>query len=189
MLHRKEEEKEITSLLVSFRNPTGYLTMPRAINETTNMQAALPKYELDKLYQYLGLGFKTITGIAYLILLISGLTIFISLYKMVKERAFDLALLRTYGATHIQLIKMVAYEGFVIISTAFILGILFVIIALPLLLEYTKTGINGSVIQALSLKDILQIAAGVFIIITCSIAVAIYPIMKMKISEILSNEK
>lgn len=35
---------------------------------------------------------------------------------MVKERAFDLAILRTYGASNFQLMKMVIYEG---LATAF----------------------------------------------------------------------
>lgn len=115
----EEHHKEVTSLLVSFRKPVGLLTLPRRINEETNMQAALPKYELERLYQFTGVGVKTITGIAYTILVISCLTIFISLYKMVRERAFDLALLRTYGGSTSQLIKMVVYEGLLIAGIAF----------------------------------------------------------------------
>ncbi len=186
--HHHQEDKEVTSLLVSFKNPTGFLTMPRTINERTNMQAALPKYELDKLYEYMGIGFKTISWIAYLILIISGLTIFISLYKMAKERAFDLALLRTYGATHFQLIKMVAYEGYTIICIAFILGFLFVKMILPLLLKFGEAPFKGSLLKALPFQDVVQIGGVVFIMITVSITIAVYPIMKMKISEILSNE-
>lgn len=112
--HHHQDEKEITSLLINFKSPRGLLTFPRRINEHTNMQAALPKYELQKLYEYTSIGFKTISGIAYLILVISCITIFISLYKMVKERAFDLAILRTYGASNFQLMKMVIYEGLAI---------------------------------------------------------------------------
>ncbi|GGD18352.1 ABC transporter permease [Hyunsoonleella pacifica] len=185
----EEADKNITSLLVSFRNPTGFLVLPRSINEATNMQAVLPKYELDKLYEYMGIGFKTITWIAYLILAISGLTIFISLYKMVKERAFDLALLRTYGATNFQLVQMIAYEGFAIIGVAFLLGFLLVKFALPLLFKLTDVDVGESVIKNLGLNDILQIEIVVFAIIAVSIVIAVYPILKMKISEILSNEK
>ena len=186
--HHEQDDKKVTSLLVSFRNPTGYLTMPRAINEKTNMQAALPKYELDKLYEYIGVGLKTITWIAYLILVISGLTIFISLYKMVKERAFDLALLRTYGATNFQLIKMVAYEGFAIVCIAFLLGIIMVKSLLPLLVSAEIKSKSGA-LQQLPFEEILNIGGIVLIIIIFSIAIAVYPIMKMKISNILSNEK
>ena len=96
---------KITSLLINFKSPRALLTFPRRINKQTKMQASLPKYELHKLYEYIGIGFKTISLIAYLILVISGIIIFISLYKMVKERSFDLALFRTYGASNFQLIK------------------------------------------------------------------------------------
>ena len=104
-------EKEITSLLVTFRSPMGFLTLPRNINSNTTMQAALPKYELERLYQFTGVGVETVTWIAYIILIISCITIFISLYRMVRDRAFDLALMRTYGANVPQLVKMVAYEA------------------------------------------------------------------------------
>lgn len=83
--------KEVTSLLVSFRNPMGYITISRSINEDTDMQAAMPKFELDRLFNFTGIGVKVVSWIAYIILLISCLTIFIGLYKMVRERAFDLA--------------------------------------------------------------------------------------------------
>lgn len=84
--------KEVTSLLVSFRNPMGYITLSRSINEDTDMQAAMPKFELDRLFNFTGIGgVKVVSWIAYIILLISCLTIFIGLYKMVRERAFDLA--------------------------------------------------------------------------------------------------
>lgn len=182
------EEKEITSLLVSFKNPRALLTLPRKINKDTNMQAALPKYELDKLYQYTGLGFKTISWIAYIILIISGMTIFISLYKMIKERAFDLALLRTYGASNIQLIKMVGYEGFTIVSFAFIIGFLFTKTGLYFMFHFLESA-NLDILKALPSNQVLQIIGIVIVMIILSIALAIRPILKMNISTILSNEK
>ncbi|WP_299549709.1 ABC transporter permease [Seonamhaeicola sp.] len=187
--HQNEEEKKITSLLVSFRNPTGFLTLPRTINERTNMQAALPKYELDKLYDFMGVGLKAINWIAYLILVISGLTIFISLYKMVKERAFDLALLRTYGATYFQVMRMVAYEGFIIVLMAFFISIVLVKIALPMLLETIEVGFKDNLLQRLPFQEIFQIGMVVFMATFLSIVIAVYPIMKMKVSEILRDEK
>lgn len=183
-----DEGKEITSLLLSFKNPRALLTLPRKINKDTNMQAALPKYELDKLYQYTGLGFKTISWIAYIILIISGATIFISLYKMIKERAFDLALLRTYGASNVQLIKMVSYEGIMIVSLAFIIGFLFTKMGLYFMFHFLDSA-NLNILKALPFHQVLQIIGIVFIMIILSIALAIRPILKMNISTILSNEK
>jgi putative ABC transport system permease protein len=183
------ENREITSLLISFKTPRALLTLPRRINDQTNMQAALPKFELDKLYSYTGIGFKTITWIAYLILLISGMIIFISLYKMVKERSFDLALLRTFGASNFQLIKLVTYEGLVIVLSAFVLGFSLIKILLHFLFQYMQTDYLKGVLQPLSFNEIVPTALLVLIIIFVSIAVAIYPILKMKVSTILSNEK
>lgn len=183
------EDKEITSMLISFRNPMGLLTLPRNINENTNMQAALPKFELNRLYQFTGIGFQTISWIAYIILIISGLTIFLSLYKMIKERSFDLALMRTYGASNLQLIKMVTYEGIAIIGIAFLLGFLMTNIGLHFIINYIENSPEQNMLQPLALNQLLQIIGLVFAMILLAIAFAIYPIIKMNISTILSNEK
>jgi putative ABC transport system permease protein len=183
------DEKEITSLLIRFKSPRGLLTFPRRINERTNMQAALPKYELHKLYEYTSVGFKTISLIAYLILVISCITLFISLYKMVKERAFDLAILRTYGASNFQLIKMVFYEGFIVVFFSFLLGFLLLKIGLRFALYFMKSNNQQNILTALSFQDVLQIAMLILIMVIISVSFAIYPIIKMDVSKILSNEK
>ena len=187
--HDIQDEKEITSLLIRFKSPRGLLTFPRRINERTNMQAALPKYELHKLYEYTSVGFKTISLIAYLILVISCITLFISLYKMVKERAFDLAILRTYGARNFQLIKMVFYEGFIVVFSSFLLGFLLLKIGLRFALYFMKSNNQQNILTALSFQDVLQIAMLILIMVIISVSFAIYPIIKMDVSKILSNEK
>tara|TARA_B110000977_G_C11015387_1_gene469244 strand:+ start:174 stop:1367 length:1194 start_codon:yes stop_codon:yes gene_type:complete len=183
------DEKEITSLLIRFKSPRGLLTFPRRINERTNMQASIPIYELHKLYEYTSIGFKTISLIAYLILVISCITLFISLYKMVKERAFDLAILRTYGASNFQLIKMVFYEGFIVVFFSFLLGFLLLKIGLRFVLYCMKSNNQQNILTALSFQDVLQIAMLIFMMVIISVSCAIYPIIKMDISKILSNEK
>jgi putative ABC transport system permease protein len=182
-------EKEITSLLINFKNPRGLLTFPRRINEQTNMQASLPKYELHKLYEYTSIGFKTISLIAYLILVISCLTIFISLYKMVKERAFDLALLRTYGASNFQLIKMVFYEGLIVVFSSFLVGYLLLKIGLGFMLHFMETSYQQNILQELPFQEVFQIGVLILIMAIISISLSIYPVIKMNISTILSNEK
>jgi len=184
-----DDSKEITSLLITFRNPRGLVTLPRKINKQVGLQAALPKYELDRLYAYTGVGFKTITAVAYIILIISGIMIFTSLYKMVKERAFDLALLRTYGVRNFQLIKIVAYEGFTIAFTAFILGFLFLKIGLKYVFKMMNADDKLYMLQELPYQDLLHTGGSIIILTTVSVLLAIYPILKMDIATILSNEK
>ena len=181
--------KEITSILISLKNPRTLLTLPRKINKQTNMIAVLPKYELEKIYHYTGIGFNTMTWIAYLILFISSITIFVSLYKMIKERAFDLALLRTYGASNLQLIKMIAYEGIIIILSAFITGLILIKIALYFILKIINTTHKNNMVLELTFYQILQTLMLVCVAVILSTLIAIWPIIKMNISTILSNEK
>jgi putative ABC transport system permease protein len=183
--HDIQDEKEITSLLIRFKSPRGLLPFLRRINEQTNMQAALPKYELHKLYAYTSIGFKTISLIAYLILVISCITLFISLYKMVKERAFDLAILRTYGASTFQLIKMVFYEGLIVVFSSFLLGFLLLKIGF----RFVEASYQQNIFIALPFQDVLQIGMLLLILVIVSVLLAISPIIKMNISTILSNEK
>ncbi len=153
------------------------------------MQAAIPKYELDRLYNFTGIGLSTISLIAYLILVISGITIFISLYKTVKERAFDLALLSSYGASNFQLIKMVAYEGSLIVLCAFVIGCVLEKFGISILFQYIETGYSQNMLAELSLEAMVRIVVLVFVVHVISVLLAIYPIVKMNISTILSNEK
>ncbi|WP_418512977.1 ABC transporter permease [Corallibacter sp.] len=187
--HHDDENKEVTSLLISFKSPMGLLTIPRQINEKTDFQAALPKYEIQRLFQFTGIGVKIVSWIAYIILVISCVTIFISLFKMVKERAFDLALLRTYGASNFQLIKIVAYEGFTIGFLATILGILISQSGLIIVYNMIEDQYKQNIVQSISYTDILETSLWVFIMIIVAISLSILPIIKMNISKILSNEK
>ena len=96
--------------------------LPRFINENTNMQAALPGFEVQRLLGLLGSGIKTINGIALAILLVSGLSIFISLLKTIRERKQELALLRIYGLGTAQLLWVVFLEGLFLTLLGFFLG-------------------------------------------------------------------
>ena len=117
-----EDEREITSLLVKFRNPLATLQLSRYINEQTSMQAALPKFEIERLMDFLGIGFQAINSIALIILIVAGLSIFINLIKTVRERKQELALLRTYGASSIQLLQLVFFEALFLSIFGFLLG-------------------------------------------------------------------
>ncbi|MEM8764953.1 MAG: FtsX-like permease family protein [Bacteroidota bacterium] len=117
-----DEDKEITSLLVKFKSPLGMVQLPRFINENTEMQAALPGYEVQRLTKLLGSGVQTINGIAFAILLVSALSIFISLLKTIRERRQELALLRTYGLSTRQLLGLALREGLFLALIGFVLG-------------------------------------------------------------------
>lgn len=120
--HEHEDEREITSLLIKFRNPLGLVQFPRLINENTKFQAALPGYEIGRLTNMMGTGVRLINGISLVILVVSGLSIFISILRTVRERKQELALLRTYGFSTRQLLWLVILEGGYLAFFGFVLG-------------------------------------------------------------------
>ena len=120
----REEGREITALLVKFKSPAGAIMLPRAINENTPMQAAVPSYQVNRLLDLLGVGVDALGALALLIMLVSGISVFISLYNALKERLYELALMRTYGASPRQLFRLLLFEGLLLSGLGFILGIL-----------------------------------------------------------------
>ena len=188
--HEHEEEaKEITSVLVKFRSPMGFLQIPRSINENTSMQAALTKYELEKLFKYTGIGVQVIQLIAIAVLFISVFSIYISLYKIVNERRYELALMRVYGANWFQLVLVVFYEGLIIVLLGYLLGLLLSNLGGAYLYKYISSNYNYALEQ-----DILTLVDGyLFIAILLLLVTAtlfnIKSIFTINVSKILSNEK
>jgi putative ABC transport system permease protein len=182
------EDDEITALLVQFKNKMGLLRLPRTINKDTQFQAALPKYELDKLFQFTAIGTKAITWIAFSILFVSGISMFVSLYRMVKERAKELALIRTYGASRNKLIQLVFAEGLLVGLFSFIIGAFLATFGLQTVFSVIKNTYKQQIYLLEYQQDILELLLFIFGIIIIATLIAIRPIFKMDISKIISNE-
>jgi len=119
-----DEPREITSMLIQFRNPLGMM-LARGINTNSKLQAALPNIEVNRLFDLLGVGVDTLRGLAIAIIIISGISVFVSLYNSLKERRYEMALMLSMGATRAQLFGMLLLEGLVLALIGFVLGILF----------------------------------------------------------------
>lgn len=190
-LHEHEDEndnEDITALLIKFENKRGLLFLPRNINENTPFQAALPKYQLDKLFKFTAIGTKAITWIALSILFVSGISMFVSLYRMVKERAKELALIRTYGANRNTLILLVFSEGLLVGVFSFFLGVLLATFSLQTIISLIKDTYKQQIYLLEYQNDILELLLFIFGIIIIATLIAIRPIFKMDISKIISHE-
>jgi putative ABC transport system permease protein len=119
-----DSTREITSLLVEFRNPMAAIQLPRYINTQTNMQAASPAFETARLFSLLGVGADVLMGFAYVIIFISGLSIFIALYNSLKERQYDLAIMRSMGASRTKLFVTIVAEGITLTAVGSVFGLL-----------------------------------------------------------------
>jgi putative ABC transport system permease protein len=117
------ENREVTTLLIQYRNPMAAIQLPRMVNSGTSMQAASPSFEMSRLFELLGVGIRLLEGLAVVLVVIAGLGIFIALYNSLKERKYDLAILRSLGASSTQLLILIFLEGLMLTFLGAVLGI------------------------------------------------------------------
>jgi putative ABC transport system permease protein len=115
---------EITAMLIMYRGPAAAIQLPRHINENTNMQAASPALELHRLLSLLGYGFKTLKVLAWIIIIISAINIFIHLYNSLRQGLFELALMRVSGAGKGTIFVMVLLQGVFLAIGGWALGLI-----------------------------------------------------------------
>lgn len=120
--HDHESDHEITAVLVKLKNKMGFILWPRLIAQNTKMQAASPAIEINRLFSLFGIGLEALQYLAYGIMLISGISIFIALYNTLKERKYEFALMRVSGASRSQLLILVLCESILLCVIGFILG-------------------------------------------------------------------
>lgn len=116
--------EQLTTLLIQYRNPLAAAQFPRFVNENTSMQAAAPAIEITRLLNLLGVGLDAIRIFAYILILASVLGIFIALLNSLKERKYDLAIMRSLGGSRVKLFLHIILEGMIIALAGGLLGIL-----------------------------------------------------------------
>lgn len=123
-LLQADSTHQITSLLLQFKmRNVQTLNFLRNLNQNTDMQAATPALEINRLYEMMGVGEKALRALALLIIVVSGLSIFIALFNSLKERQYELALMRVMGAGRSRLFLLIVCEGILLSIMGFCIGI------------------------------------------------------------------
>ncbi|MBK8547886.1 MAG: FtsX-like permease family protein [Saprospiraceae bacterium] len=104
------------------------------------MQAASPAIEINRLYSMVGVGTDALRALAILIAFVSAISIFISLYKNMKERKYELALMRVMGADRWKIFNLVILEGLFLSGIGFFVGTVLSHVSMEILSEYLKKG-------------------------------------------------
>jgi len=117
-----EPEREMTAYLIKKRNKGAFGMLSKQTEDTT-MQLANVAVENSRLMNNFGLGLSAITAIAVVIMIISFISIFISLYNSMRERRYELALMRTMGGTRFTLFRLIVQEGLMLVVLGFAAGI------------------------------------------------------------------
>lgn len=183
------EEKEITALLVKYRSRTNFqaLNFARNINENTGMLAAVPALEMNRLYALLGVGEQTLRSLALIIMIVSGLSIFISLFNSLKERKYELALMRVMGAFPRKLFGLILSEALLLSLLGVLFGLIFSHISMSFFAKYLQASFRYSFSAWEFLREEYYLAfAGLLIGLIASIIPA-FMAFKTDISKTLSD--
>ncbi len=118
-------EKEITSILIKYKSPMAAVMLPRTVNGMSDLQAASPAYETARLFNIIGVGIDLLNLLGLLIIVISAISVFIALLNSLKDRQYDIAIMRSMGATGWQIFLHVLVEGVIITTLGCISGLIF----------------------------------------------------------------
>ena len=118
-----EEAREVTVLLVQYASPLAAAMLPRQINSQSELQAASPAYETARLFSIVGVGVEALRAFAVVLILAAGLSVFIALYTALEERRYELAVMRTLGASRGKLFGLLITEGAVLALLGALIGV------------------------------------------------------------------
>ncbi|MEO6685655.1 MAG: FtsX-like permease family protein [Dyadobacter sp.] len=183
-----EGEKQVTSALIQFRNPMGLITIPRQINQNTSMQAALPSIEINRLFSLLGVGIDTLRALALVIIVIAGVSVFISLYNSLKERKYEMALMLSMGATRTKLFFMLLMEGLILAITGYLSGVILSRVGLWLFSRAAEQDFHYSIREFSLLPEELYLLAGALVLGLLAAALPSLGIYQLNISRTLAEE-
>jgi len=181
------DNKEVTAYLIKSRMAMAQMILPNLIKET-NMQLAFTAIEVNRLSQNFGLGMDTVKAVAWVIIGLSFFSIFISLFNSLKKRKYELALMRSMGASQFKVFALIITESLLLVST----GIIFSWLLSRLGLSILSSQLNNSFHYTMNVSDFsiqevyLMVAALLFGVMAALIpAINAY---KMDISKTLAHE-
>lgn len=117
-----EENREITALLIQYKNKMAALQLPRMVNASSSLQAAAPAIEINRLSYLLNTGSETLRWAALLLLLLATFSIFVQVWMGLRERRKELALLRALGYGTGRIIRLLLLELGLLVVIAYLLG-------------------------------------------------------------------
>lgn len=182
-----QANREITALLLQFKNKMGILTLPRYVNKETSLQAALPAIEVNRLFELFGLGIAALRIVAIVIMVLGGVSIFVSMLNSLKERAYETALLRSMGASRRQVFSMVMTEALLLGVVGYIGGIVLAHCGLWFLGQSAGSDFGITIEPFRLMTEELWLFA--IIVLLCMLA-AVIPTLKtvrMDVSKVLSS--
>lgn len=124
--HEAAEEAlghQVTAVLIKTRSPIDRMNLPRQINQSTDLLAAVPSLEMARLTKSLGIGKTLILALGVGFVVLSALILLASLASSLAVRRYDLAVLRVLGASPGKLLLTVVAEAVLLSGVGTVIGL------------------------------------------------------------------
>ncbi len=185
---KDESGQEVTALLIKFRNPMGMVILPRFINQNTKMQAASVAFEINRLFAMLGVGIDTLRLLALVIIIIAGVSVFVSLYNSLKERKYEMALMLSMGATRTRLFMILLLEGVLLAVVGYCAGVFMSRLGLWLFSRAADSDFHYSFANFSLLPDELWLFVGAIAIGIVAAAIPSLGVYRLNLSKTLAED-
>lgn len=115
-------EHELTAVLITYKTPLAALSFPRLVNAQSALQAAAPPLEIARLLKLIGIGAETLQVFGAIFSLIAFCSIGVALLNALQERRYDLAIMRTLGASRAYIFWQLLCEGLLLAALGVFVG-------------------------------------------------------------------
>ena len=136
------EAKDITAMLVKYGSPRGKFTLPSSVNKKDMLMAAEPAVEIQQLFQLIQPAVDVLYKLSWLIFCLAMVSVFITLLNSLKDRKYEIAMMRAGGATSTTVFMSVLIEGALISLIGSFIGIILGHSLMELLANYMISSYN-----------------------------------------------
>lgn len=178
---------EITALLISYKSPVAAMSLPREINRLTSMQAASPPFETTRMLSLLGIGLDALRWCGFMFIASAVLGMLVALYQSMRERRYDVALMRVMGASRRTIVVQMLIEAALLLVLGSLLGLALSYGVMALLPVLSAQMSDLGFVPLALLPTELAVVAGVMV---SGLLVAVMPALaayRVDVSRILSK--
>lgn len=181
-------EREITGMLIQVEEGgKPKLSVQGTINTYEGMMAADVAIEMQQLKEIMSPATGVMEMLAYVIMIIAAISMFVAMFNSLKDRQYEIALMRVMGSTSVKVFISILLEGLYLAILGFGLGWLLSHLGMQVFSDYLTEEYHYDFSGWIFLSEELYIFMGALVI---GLVSAIYPAFKAystDISETLSK--